>query len=421
MILVTGGAGFIGSNFVLDWLAEYDEPVISLDKLTYAGNLENLASLKDDPRHLFVQGDIGDAKLVSRLLAEHRPRAILNFAAESHVDRSIHGPEDFIQTNIVGTFHLLEAVRAYWQNLPSPPSPRPSHTGRGSSHGVGGREGEFMEHAPCPSSGSGMQSGTRSAREGVTQGNFRFLHVSTDEVYGSLAKDDPAFSETHRYEPNSPYSASKAASDHLVRAYHHTYGLPVLTTNCSNNYGPYHFPEKLIPLIIVNALAGKPLPVYGDGQQIRDWLYVKDHCAAIRCVLAKGRLGEVYNIGGWNEKANLDIVHTVCDILDELRPLSRVSGKWEVGSGKPPPPIHDSPLTTYRSLITFVADRPGHDRRYAIDARKIERELGWKPAETFETGIRKTVQWYLDHQDWVRNVQSGAYRQWVEKNYAGRA
>jgi len=354
MILVTGGAGFIGSNFVLDWLAQSDEAVINLDKLTYAGNLENLASLKDDPRHIFVRGDIGDALLVGRLLAEYRPRAVINFAAESHVDRSIHGPEDFIQTNIVGTFHLLEAVRAYW---------------------------------------SGLADAEKSG--------FRFLHVSTDEVYGSLAKEEPAFSETHRYEPNSPYSASKAASDHLVRAYHHTYGLPVLTTNCSNNYGPYHFPEKLIPLMIVNALAGKPLPVYGDGRQIRDWLYVKDHCSAIRRVLAKGRLGEVYNIGGWNEKANLDIVHTVCALLDELSPRS---------GGK-----------SYRDQIAFVTDRPGHDRRYAIDARKIERELGWKPAETFETGIRKTVRWYLDNQDWVNHVQSGTYRQWVEKNYAGRA
>src|SRR5450756_1729484 len=332
MILVTGGAGFIGSNFVLDWFAQSDETVINLDKLTYAGNLENLATLKNDPRHIFVRGDIGDAQLVGKLLAEHRPRAAVNFAAESHVDRSIHGPGDFIQTNIVGTFHLLEAVRAYWYGL-----------------------------ADAEKSG------------------FRFLHVSTDEVYGSLAKDELAFSETRRYEPNSPYSASKAASDHLVRAYHHTYGLPVLTTNCSNNYGPYHFPEKLIPLMIVNALAGKPLPVYGDGQQIRDWLYVKDHCAAIRCVLAKGKLGEVYNIGGWNEKANLDIVHTICALLDELR--SRADGK------------------SYGEQIAFVTDRPGHDRRYAIDARKIERELGWKPAETFETGIRKTVQWYLDNQD----------------------
>ena len=354
MILVTGSAGFIGANFVLDWCEQHDEPVISLDKLTYAGNLENLASLKDDTRHIFVQGDIGDAELVGKLLAQHRPRAVVNFAAESHVDRSIHGPEDFIQTNIVGTFHLLEAVRAYWGGLAD-----------------------------------------------TEKADFRFLHVSTDEVYGSLAKDEPAFSETHRYEPNSPYSASKAASDHLVRAYHHTYGLPVLTTNCSNNYGPYHFPEKLIPLLIVNALANKALPVYGDGQQIRDWLYVKDHCSAIRCVLEKGRLGEVYNVGGWNEKANLDIVHTVCDILDELSP----------------PATHYLPLTTYRSLITFVTDRPGHDRRYAIDARKIERELGWKPAETFDTGIRKTVQWYLDNQGWVNNVLSGNYRQWVEKQY----
>jgi len=353
MILVTGSAGFIGANFVLDWFKQHDEAVISLDKLTYAGNLENLSSLKNDQRHFFVQGDIGDAGLAGKLLAQYRPRAIINFAAESHVDRSIHGPEDFIQTNIVGTFHLLEAVRAYWTGLPDD-----------------------------------------------EKAAFRFLHISTDEVYGSLAKDEPAFSETHRYEPNSPYSASKAASDHLVRAYHHTYGLPVLTTNCSNNYGPFHFPEKLIPLMIVNALAGKPLPVYGDGQQIRDWLYVTDHCAAIRCVLAKGKPGETYNIGGWNEKANLEIVHTVCALLDELRP--QADGK------------------SYREQITFVADRPGHDRRYAIDAHKIESELGWKPAETFETGIRKTVQWYLDNQDWVANVQSGVYRQWVEKNYAGR-
>ncbi len=354
MILVTGGAGFIGANFVLDWLEQGGEPVINLDKLTYAGNLENLASLQGDPRHIFVHGDFGDAAMVVRLLAGHRPRAVVNFAAESHVDRSIHGPEDFIQTNVVGTFHLLEAVRGYW---------------------------------------SGLANAEKSA--------FRFLHVSTDEVYGSLAKGEPAFTETHRYEPNSPYSASKAASDHLVRAYHHTYGLPVLTTNCSNNYGPYHFPEKLIPLMIVNALAGKPLPVYGDGQQIRDWLYVRDHCSAIRTVLAKGTLGEVYNVGGWNEKANLDIVHTVCALLDALRPRSD--------------------RKSYREQIAFVADRPGHDRRYAIDARKIERELGWKPAETFDTGIRKTVQWYLDHQDWVSHVQSGDYRSWVEKNYAGRA
>ena len=352
-ILVTGGAGFIGGNFVLDWIAGSDEPVVNLDKLTYAGNLETLASLHGNPCHIFVQGDIGDRTLLERLLAEHRPRAVVNFAAESHVDRSIHGPGDFIETNIVGTYHLLESVRGYWNALPE-----------------------------------------------VEKSAFRFLHVSTDEVYGSLAKDDPAFAETNRYEPNSPYSASKAASDHLVRAWHHTYGLPVLTTNCSNNYGPYHFPEKLIPLMIVNALAGKPLPVYGDGMQIRDWLYVKDHCSAIRRVLEAGRLGETYNVGGWNEKPNIEIVNTVCRLLDELRP--KADG------------------TRYASQITYVTDRPGHDRRYAIDARKLERELGWKPAETFETGIRKTVQWYLDHPEWVANVQSGAYREWVSKNYAGR-
>ncbi|MDP3845930.1 MAG: dTDP-glucose 4,6-dehydratase [Pseudomonas sp.] len=352
-ILVTGGAGFIGANFVLDWLAQSDELVVNLDKLTYAGNLENLSSLDGDRRHVFVHGDIGDSALIERLLAEYQPRAILNFAAESHVDRSIHGPEDFIETNIVGTFRMLEALRAYWKAL-----------------------------------------------EPAAQQAFRFLHVSTDEVYGSLGKDEPAFSETHQYEPNSPYSASKAASDHLVRAYHHTYGLPVLTTNCSNNYGPHHFPEKLIPLMIVNALAGKALPVYGDGQQIRDWLYVQDHCSAIRRVLAAGRVGEVYNVGGWNEKPNLEIVHTVCALLDELRPRA---------DGQP-----------YQQQIAYVTDRPGHDRRYAIDARKLERELGWKPAETFETGIRKTVQWYLDNQGWVSNIQSGSYRDWVEKNYAGR-
>ena len=354
MIFVTGGAGFIGSNFVLDWLAQSDEPVLNLDKLTYAGNQENLASLHGDARHLFVQGDIGDSALVKRLLAQHQPRAIVNFAAESHVDRSIHGPEDFIQTNIMGTFRLLEAVRAYW----------------------GGLAGEAK---PA----------------------FRFLHVSTDEVYGSLAKEDPAFCEGNRYEPNSPYSASKAASDHLVRAYHHTYGLPVLTTNCSNNYGPLHFPEKLIPLMIVNALAGKPLPVYGDGMQVRDWLYVKDHCSAIRRVLAAGRVGEVYNVGGWNEMPNIDIVNTLCALLDEMRPKS---------GGE-----------SYRAQITYVTDRPGHDRRYAIDASKIERELGWKPLETFETGIRKTMQWYLANQAWVTRVQSGAYREWVQTNYAQRA
>jgi dTDP-glucose 4,6-dehydratase len=350
MILVTGGAGFIGANFVLDYLAGSDEPVVNLDKLTYAGNLENLASVQGNPRHIFVQGDIGDAALVGKLLAEHRPRAVINFAAESHVDRSILGPGEFIQTNIVGTFHLLEAVRAYW---------------------------------------GAMDADAKAA--------FRFLHVSTDEVYGSLDQDAPAFTEQHRYEPNSPYSASKAASDHLVRAYYHTYGLPVLTTNCSNNYGPYHFPEKLIPLCIHNALAGKPLPIYGDGQQIRDWLFVKDHCSAIRRVLADGRLGEVYNVGGWNEKSNLEVVHTLCAILDELSP--RTDG------------------ASYATQITFVTDRPGHDRRYAIDAGKLEQELGWKPAETFESGIRKTVQWYLEHQSWVGNVTSGAYREWLGVQY----
>ncbi len=351
-ILITGAAGFIGANFVLDWLAQSQEPVVNLDKLTYAGNLETLASVQGDDRHIFVQGDIGDSALVARLLAEHQPRAVINFAAESHVDRSIHSPDDFIQTNIVGTFRLLEAVRAYWANLPA-----------------------------------------------QDKAAFRLLHVSTDEVYGSLGLGDAAFTEQHRYEPNSPYSASKAASDHLVRAYHHTYGLPVLTTNCSNNYGPYHFPEKLIPLMIVNALAGKPLPVYGDGMQIRDWLYVKDHCSAIRRVLEAGQLGEVYNIGGWNEKPNIEIVNTVCALLDELRPKADGS--------------------SYSTQISYVKDRPGHDRRYAIDASKIERELGWKPAETFETGIRKTVQWYLANPEWVANVQSGAYRDWVQTQYAG--
>ena len=353
MILVTGGAGFIGSNFVLDWLARSDEPVVNFDKLTYAGNLNNLASLNQDPRHIFVQGDIGDQAHVARLLAEHRPRAIVHLAAESHVDRSISGPAAFIDTNVNGTFALLEAARAYW-----------------------------------------------SALAAADKAAFRFLHVSTDEVYGSLGPDDAPFSETTPYAPNSPYSASKAASDHLVRAYHHTYGMPVLTTNCSNNYGPYHFPEKLIPLVITNARAGKALPIYGDGQQVRDWLYVSDHCAAIRRVLADGRLGEVYNVGGWNEKANLEVVHTLCDILDQLDPKAQGS---------------------YREQITYVQDRPGHDRRYAIDARKLERELGWKPAETFESGIRKTVQWFLDHQDWVRDVQSGEYLKWIDKNYAQRA
>ncbi|HQS03852.1 MAG: dTDP-glucose 4,6-dehydratase [Halothiobacillus sp. 24-54-40] len=350
MILVTGGAGFIGGNFVLDWLAGCDEPVVNLDLLTYAGNLETLSRLANHPGHHFVLGDIGDAALVARLLAEYQPRAVINFAAESHVDRSITGPEDFIQTNIVGTFRLLEAVRAHWSGLPA-----------------------------------------------ASQAAFRFLHVSTDEVYGSLDKTAPAFTENHRYEPNSPYSASKAASDHLVRAYHHTYGLPVLTTNCSNNYGPYHFPEKLIPLCIHNALAGKPLPIYGDGQQIRDWLYVKDHCSAIRRVLEAGRLGEVYNVGGWNEKANLDVVNTLCAMLDEAQP--RADGK------------------SYAEQITFVADRLGHDRRYAIDATKLERELGWKPAETFETGIRKTVRWYLDNPDWVAHITSGSYRDWTAQQY----
>ena len=347
-LLVTGGAGFIGGNFVLDWLARPEaEPVVNLDKLTYAGNLETLASLQGDARHRFVQGDIGDAALLSQLLSEHQPRAVINFAAESHVDRSILGPEAFVQTNVVGSFRLLEAVRHYWSALPAP-----------------------------------------------QRQDFRFLHVSTDEVYGSLGPGDAAFTESHRYEPNSPYSASKAASDHLVRAYHHTYGLPVLTTNCSNNYGPYHFPEKLIPLMIVNALAGKALPVYGDGLQVRDWLYVKDHCSAICRVLQAGRVGQVYNVGGWNEKANIEIVHTVCDLLDEMRP--RPDG------------------ASYRQQITHVTDRPGHDRRYAIDASRLHEELGWKPAETFDTGIRKTVRWYLDHPGWVERVQSGAYRDWVQ-------
>jgi len=354
MILVTGGAGFIGANFVLDWIANSDEPVVNLDKLTYAGNLETLASLKDNPKHVFVQGDIGDSALLDRLLAEHKPRAVVNFAAESHVDRSIHGPEDFVQTNVLGTFRLLESVRGFWSALPA-----------------------------------------------EQKAAFRFLHVSTDEVYGSLSKTDPAFTEENKYEPNSPYSASKAASDHLVRAWHHTYGLPVVTTNCSNNYGPFHFPEKLIPLMIVNALAGKSLPVYGDGMQVRDWLYVKDHCSAIRRVLEAGKLGETYNVGGWNEKPNIEIVNTVCALLDELRPRA---------DGRP-----------YKEQITYVTDRPGHDRRYAIDARKLERELGWRPAETFDTGIRKTVEWYLANSEWVRNVQSGAYREWVEKQYDAKA
>ncbi|RDK12138.1 dTDP-glucose 4,6-dehydratase [Cupriavidus lacunae] len=350
-ILVTGGAGFIGANFVLAWLSDKSaDGVINVDKLTYAGNRKTLASVDDDPRHVFSQTDICDRAALDELLTTYRPRAVLHFAAESHVDRSIHGPAEFIQTNIVGTFTLLEAVRAYWSGL-----------------------------------------------EDVAKADFRFLHVSTDEVFGSLGPADHQFSETTPYAPNSPYSASKAASDHLVRAYHHTYGLPVLTTNCSNNYGPYHFPEKLIPLMITNALMGKPLPVYGDGQNVRDWLYVRDHCSAIREVLARGRPGETYNVGGWNEKTNLDVVHTLCDLLDQFKPKANGS---------------------YRDQITFVKDRPGHDRRYAIDARKLERELGWKPAETFESGLGKTVQWYLDNQPWVEDVMSGEYRNWVAKQYA---
>ena len=352
MILISGGSGFIGSNFILYFFSKYKEKIINLDKLTYAGNLENLTSIGNDSRYTFIQGDIGDNTLLEQLLAKYRPRAIINFAAESHVDRSIHGPGEFIQTNIVGTFNLLETTRAYWQTLP-----------------------EDEKTA------------------------FRFLHVSTDEVYGSLKPDDAPFTEQNRYEPNSPYSASKAASDHLLRAYHHTYGLPVLTTNCSNNYGPYQFPEKLIPLVIANALAGKPLPIYGDGMQVRDWLYVGDHCSAIRRVLEAGKVGEVYNIGGWNEMPNIEIVNTICTLLDEFRP---------------------DPAGSYARLITYVKDRPGHDRRYAIDARKIERELGWRPAETFQTGIRKTVQWYLDNQDWVQHVITGEYRNWVDQNYASR-
>lgn len=353
MILVTGGAGFIGANFVLNWLTQSDESVINLDKLTYAGNLNNLSTLKDDARHLFVHADINDKATVDRLLQEHRPRAIVHFAAESHVDRSIHGPAAFIETNVNGTFSLLESVRSYWQALPD-----------------------------------------------AEKTAFRFLHVSTDEVYGSLEANDPPFTETTAYAPNSPYSASKAASDHLVRAYHHTYGLPTLTTNCSNNYGPLHFPEKLIPLVITNARAGKDLPIYGDGSQVRDWLYVSDHCAAIRRVLEAGRPGETYNIGGWNEKTNLNVVHTICDLLDELQP--KASG-------------------SYRDQIRHVKDRPGHDKRYAIDARKIERELGWKPAESFETGLRKTVSWYLANDAWTEQVLSGEYKNWVNLQYQNQA
>ncbi|MFT5426239.1 MAG: dTDP-glucose 4,6-dehydratase [Gammaproteobacteria bacterium] len=349
-IIVTGGAGFIGANFVMDWLHKYQEPVVNLDKLTYAGNLGNLVTLEDNKNHYFIKGDIGDSEFINKLLIEHKPRAVINFAAESHVDRSIHDPEDFIQTNIVGTFRLLDTVCAYWKELP---------------------ENE--------------------------KDTFRFLQVSTDEVYGSLEVNAPAFTESNRYEPNSPYSATKAASDHLVRAYHHTYGLPVLTTNCSNNYGPYQFPEKLIPLVTHNALSGSELPIYGDGQHIRDWLYVSDHCDAVRRVLKAGKVGESYNIGGLNEKSNLEVVHTLCDILDEIR---------EKDDG-----------SSYRNQITFVKDRAGHDRRYAIDATRVEQELNWKPTETFETGIRKTVHWYLDNQDWVSNVTSGEYRNWIEKQY----
>jgi dTDP-glucose 4,6-dehydratase len=351
MILVTGGAGFIGSNFVLQWLRAVGEPVVNLDKLTYAGHLGNLAEVADDPRHVFVRGDIADQRLVSELLGKYHPRAIVHFAAESHVDRSIHGPEDFIQTNVVGTFRLLDEARAYWERLPA-----------------------------------------------SEQDAFRFLHVSTDEVYGSLEPEDPPFSETTPYAPNSPYSASKAASDHLVRAYHHTYGLPTLTTNCSNNYGPYQFPEKLIPLMILNGLTGQSLPVYGDGLNVRDWLYVEDHCAAIRQVLEAGRVGETYNIGGECEKTNIEVVKTICAVLDELHPSRR----------------------PHSALIKYVKDRPGHDRRYAMDIRKIRDELGWAPKETFETGIRKTIDWYIAHRDWVDGVNSAAYRRWIERNYGGR-
>jgi dTDP-glucose 4,6-dehydratase len=351
-ILVTGAAGFIGSNFVQQWIAQEADSVVSLDALTYAGNLANLAPVADHPRHVFAKGDICDADLVARLLAEHRPRAIVHFAAESHVDRSIHGPAEFVRTNVTGTFSLLQAALVHWRTL-----------------------------------------------EGAEREAFRFLHVSTDEVYGSLGPNDPPFVETRAYEPNSPYSASKAASDHLVRAWHHTYGLPVLTTNCSNNYGPYQFPEKLIPLVIHNALAGKPLPIYGDGSNVRDWLYVGDHCSAVRAVLARGTPGRVYNVGGWNEKTNLEVVHTICDLLDEMRP---------------------DPAGAHRRLITFVKDRPGHDRRYAIDARRIAAELDWRPAQTFETGIRETVRWYLENATWVADVISGDYRHWVSRNYAAR-
>ena len=352
MLLVTGGAGFIGANFILDTIAATGEPVVNLDNLTYAGNPRNLDSLRGDSRYLLVHGDINDRALVKQLLASHRPRAIVHFAAESHVDRSIQGPADFVRTNMVGTFSLLEEARVWW-----------------------------------------------SALAGSEKKGFRFLHVSTDEVYGSLGPGDPGFNELTPYAPNSPYSASKAGSDHLVRAYHHTYGLPTLTTNCSNNYGPFQFPEKLIPLMIHNALAGKPLPVYGDGCNVRDWLYVGDHCAAICEVLARGRAGETYNVGGNAEMKNIDVVNTVCALLDASRPR---------GAG------------SYASLVTYVGDRPGHDRRYAIDASKIRTELGWSPRESFESGLGKTVRWYLDHGDWVADVVSGSYRTWIERNYAAR-
>ena len=352
--LVTGCAGFIGSNFVRMLLSRSEERVVNLDKLTYAGNPQNLSDFANDTRYIFEHGDIGNSGLVARLLETHRPRAVINFAAESHVDRSIGGPGEFVETNIVGTFRLLEEVRRYWVGLDDP-----------------------EKHA------------------------FRFLHISTDEVYGSLGEGDAAFTEDHPYAPNSPYAASKAASDHLIRAWHHTFGLPVLTTNCSNNYGPYHFPEKLIPLVILNALSGNDLPVYGDGLQVRDWLHVEDHCRAIMTVMESGRPGETYNVGGWNEKTNIEVVRTICDLLDELRP--RADGN------------------RYSDQIRFVTDRPGHDRRYAVDARKIERELGWRPMESFESGLRKTVQWYLDNAEWVSIVQSGEYREWIVRNYEGRS
>ena len=354
MILVTGGAGFIGSNFVLDWIATEGTPVVNLDKLTYAGNPANLVSLGDDPRHVFVKGDVCDRALVARLLAEHRPWAIVHFAAESHVDRSIHGPAEFVQTNVIGTFSLLEEARAYWGTLAEPEKSR-----------------------------------------------FRFFHVSTDEVYGSLGASDPPFTETTPYAPNSPYAASKAAADHLVRAYHQTYGLPTVTTNCSNNYGPYQFPEKLIPLTILNAAQGRPLPLYGDGRNVRDWLYVGDHCEATRRVLHKGRPGETYDIGGNSEKTNLEVVNAICTILDDIRP--------------------NALITHHSSLITHVRDRPGHDRRYAMNAGKIFAELQWEPRRTFENGLRETVEWYLDHADWVASVASGAYRDWIDLNYGKRA